>query len=86
MAKITYVATCFDTSEGIAGTLLDIHFENGLVLLVPLKTKEADPTFLRLLQEGELHNPKTDGFEVYWKGGARLSLPDIMKLAKEVSK
>lgn len=82
MAKISYVATCADPGGGRFGTLLDIHFDNGQILLLSLKEKQDDPAFLRLYHNGELNRPKTDGDSVYWKDGSRLSLREIIEIAR----
>lgn len=83
MAKISYVATCADPEGGTLGTLLDIHFHNGQVLLLSLKSKQDDPDFLRLYRNGKLSFPETDGEGIYWRDGPRLSLSEVMEMAKE---
>jgi hypothetical protein len=80
MAKIRSVAICAGDGSGLAGILLDIHFYNGQSLLLPLKSRQTDPAFLRLYQEGTLFNPKTDGNRVYWANGASLTLDEILEL------
>ncbi len=82
MAKISYVATCPDPGGGMFGILLDIHLNNGQILLLSLKEKQNDPTFLRLYHNGKLNRPKTDGNCVYWKDGSRLSFHEIMEMAR----
>ncbi len=82
MSKISYVATCADTEEEMFGTMLDIHLDNGQILLLSLKEKQDDPAFLSLYQNGELSRPKTDGGSVYWKDGPRLFLHEIMEMAR----
>ena len=84
MAKISYVATCADPEAGTLGTLLDIHFDNGQILLLSLKAKQEDEAFLKLYQDGELNRPKTDGNCVYWNNGTRLSLAEIMEMVRGI--
>lgn len=82
MSKISYVATCAEPGGEIFGILLDIHFDNGQILLLSMKDKQYDPAFLHLYQDGELNRPKTDGDSVYWKDGPRLFLHEIMEMAR----
>ncbi len=82
MSKISYVATCNEPGGGMFGTLLDIHFDNGQILLLSMKDMQEDPVFFRLYQNGELNRPKTDGCSVYWKDGPRLFLHEIMEMAR----
>lgn len=82
MSKIIYVATCAGPGVGILGTLMDIHFDNGQIILLSLKDKQDDPAFLRLYQNGELNRPNTDGDSVYWKDGPRLFFHEIMEMAR----
>ena len=82
MVKISYVTTCPDPGGGALGTLLDIHFDNEQTLLLSLKSKQNDPAFLRLYQDGDLNRPKTDGDSVYWQAGPRLSFSEIMEMTK----
>lgn len=84
MAKIRSVATCASEGAGLSGTLLDIHFQNGQGLLLSLKSKQDDPAFLRLYREGELFRPNTDGDVIYWRDGPRLTLEDVMNMARRV--
>lgn len=84
MAKIIYVATCADPGGGVFRTLLDIHFDNGQILLLSLIEKQSDPAFLSLYQKGELNRPKTDGESVYWKDGPRLFLHEILEMARRI--
>lgn len=81
MSKISYVATCAEPG-GMFGILLDIHFDNGQIILLSLKEKQNDPAFIRLYQEGELNRPKTDGDSVYWKDGTRLFFHEIIEMAR----
>lgn len=81
MAKIRYVATCVDPQAGGLGSLLDIHFDNGQILLLSFRTKQEDTAFVKLYQRGELNRPKTDGDSVYWEDGTRLSIQEIMEMA-----
>ena len=82
MTKISYVAACEDPGEGGLGILLDIHFRNGQILLLSLRSKREDPAFLSLFRNGILFCPETDGDSVYWQGGPRLSLREIMEMAR----
>jgi hypothetical protein len=82
MAKIRSVTTCAGDGPGLSGILLDIHFYNGQTLLLSLKSRQDDPAFLRLYQEGELIHPQTDGDAVYWQGGLRLTLEEVMDMAR----
>ncbi len=84
MAKIKYVATCADPKVEGFGTLLDIHFDNGQILLLSIKSKQEDPAFVKLYQRGELNRPKTDGDSVYWEDGTRLSIPEIIKMVRGI--
>lgn len=84
MVKISYVATCADPGGGTFGTLLDIHFNNGQILLLSLKAKQDDPDYLRLYSDGELNRPKSDGDSVYWQNGPRLSISEIMEMARGI--
>lgn len=84
MAKISYVAACTDPREGTLGILLDIHFSNGQILLLSLKSKQDNPAFLRLRRNGELFRPQTDGENIYWHNGPKLSLPEIMEMVREI--
>jgi predicted 2-oxoglutarate/Fe(II)-dependent dioxygenase YbiX len=82
MAKIRSVTTCAGDGAGLTGTLLDIHFHNGQSLLLSLKSRQDDPAFLRLYREGELFRPKTDGDVIYWQDGPRLTLEEVMNMAR----
>lgn len=82
MAKIRSVTTCAGDGTGLSGTLLDIHFHNGQSLLLSLKSRQNNPSFLRLYQEGELFHPKTDGDAIYWRDGPRLTLEEVMDMAR----
>ena len=52
MAKISYVATCADPEAGGLGTLLDIHFDNGQILLLSFKAKQENSAFIKLYHSG----------------------------------
>lgn len=82
MVKIRSVAICAGDSTGLTGTLLDIHFDNGQSLLLSLKSRQDDPVFLRLYQEGTLFYPETDGGAVYWRDGPRLPIEEVMDMAR----
>jgi hypothetical protein len=82
MTKIRSVATCAGDGAGLTGILLDIHFYNGQSLLLSLKSKEDDPAFFRLYRKGELPHPQTDGDAVFWQDGPRLTLEEIMDMAR----
>jgi len=82
MAKIRSVTICAGDGAELSGTLLDIHFHNGQCLLLSLKSRQNDPSFLRLYREGELFHPKTDGDAIFWRDGPRLTLEDIMNVAR----
>lgn len=82
MAIIRSVTICAGDGAGLAGTMLDIHFHNGQSLLLSLKYRQNDPSFLRLYREGELIYPKTDGDAVYWKDGPRLTMEDVINMAR----
>ncbi len=84
MSKISYVATCAEPGEGMFGILLDIHFDNGQIILLSLKEKKDNPAFLSLYISGELNRPKTDGDSIYWKNGPRLFLHEIMEMARRI--
>lgn len=84
MAKIKYVATCADPEPGGFGTMLDIHFDNGQILLLSIKSKQEDSAFVKLYQRGELNRPKTDGDSVYWEDGTRLSIPEMIKMVRGI--
>lgn len=82
MPKIRSVAICSGDGAGLDGTLLDIHFQNGQSLLLSLKSKQDDPAFLRLYKEGTLFRPKTDGDVIYWQDGPRLTVEEVMNMAR----
>jgi hypothetical protein len=82
MAKIRSVTTCAGDGSGLTGILLDIHFNNGQSLLLSLESRQDDPAFLRLYREGALSCPKTDGDIIFWRDGPRLTLEEIMYMAR----
>jgi hypothetical protein len=85
MGKIKSVSTCVADGPGLLGTLLDVHFQNGQSLLLSLQTMRNDPVFLHLYQDGGLFFPKTDGNVVYWQDGPRLTIAEMMELARRRS-
>lgn len=82
MSKIRSVTTCTGDGAGLLGILLDIHFRNGQSLLLSLKSRQVDPAFLRLYREGELSHPQTDGNAIYWRDGPRLTLEEVIDMAR----
>lgn len=84
MTKIRSVATCAGDGDGLTGTLLDIHLSNGQCLLLSLKPRQNDPAFLRLYQEGTLFQPRTDGDAIYWQDGPRLTLEEVIDMARGI--
>ena len=84
MAKISYVATCADPEAGGLGTLLDIHFDNGQILLLSFKAKQENSAFIKLYHSGKLNRPRTDGESVFWEDGTRLSITEVIEMAREI--
>ena len=82
MVKIKSVAICENDCAGLTGTMLDIHFYNGQSLLLPLKSRQDDPAFLRLYQTGELFRPETNGNNICWKNGTKLTLEEVMDMVR----
>lgn len=83
MGKIKYVGTCgIDDENGGIDAFLDIHFFNGQILLLSLKEKQNQPGFEKLFYDEQLFYPLTDGDYVYWRDGPRLSVSDILAIAR----
>lgn len=82
MLKIKSVATGIGDGEGPGEILLDIHLSNNQALLVPLKNKSKDASFIKLYRSGHLFTPQTDGQRVYWRDGTQLTLGEILLMVK----
>lgn len=60
---------------------LDIELSNGSLILFNLRPLlDEDPAYACLRAEALLPRPRTDGKSIFWPGGPRLALGEIMTL------
>jgi len=75
MAKIT--GAFMEVSER-----LNVNLDNGQDIFIPIATGPNAPRFAKILTRECEYTPRTDGTVVYWKGGPKLSLEDIMRIVE----
>ena len=80
MTKITYVSVDYDDNLPAFGAAVIIHLDNTQVLFFSLESKANDPAFDVLRDDKRLLGVKTDGDGIYWPGGPRLTLGEIMEM------
>lgn len=73
MLKIVRVGT-------VGGDMMDVHLDNGNIIMVGLENMYRMPCLAALQEDGRIYYPHTDGCDVYWKDGPRLSLAKIMQI------
>lgn len=66
----------------IGGDMLDIHLDNGNILMLEIRWLLVLPGYAALREDDRILYPHTDGTVVYWHGGPRISLEDIFALMK----
>lgn len=73
MSKIKNVSS-------VGGDMLDIHLENGNILMLDTHWLLNLPDYAVLREDDRILYPHTDGSDIYWNGGPRISLEDIFAL------
>ncbi len=69
---------------GIVGDdMMDVHLDNGHILMVSLSALLALPEFSCLREDDRVLYPKTDGDCVFWRNGPSLSLHQMMNMVEE---
>ena len=65
------------------GDKLNITFCNGQILWIPISSNSTVRHFAALTSGICSTQPKTDGTNIYWQDGPRLSVDDIMCMLEE---
>ncbi len=58
---------------------IDIQFTNAHVLLLDLDHLD-EAQYRKIVESGEWTRPKTDGQNIWWDGGPKLSIGDLMHI------
>jgi hypothetical protein len=66
----------------VGGDMLDIHLDNGNILMLETRWLLALPGYAELGEDDRILYPHTDGDSVYWRHGPRISLEEIFALMK----
>ena len=66
----------------VGGDMLDIHLDNGNILMLETKWLLAMPDYAKLSEDDRILYPHTDGDAVYWRNGPRIILEDIFALMR----
>ena len=83
MAKIKAVTVDYEEELPVFGAVAIIHLDNNGTLFLALESKANDPAFDILRDHKRVLEVKTDGDGIYWSGGPRLTLDDIMEMLRE---
>lgn len=67
--------------DAMESDVLDIELSNGNTLLLKIEAVLGLPGFAKLNEDDRILYPHTDGKSIYWRGGQRLSVEDIRRLA-----
>lgn len=68
---------------GIVGDdMLDVQLSNGNILMLELAPLLECTAFAPLKEDDRILYPKTDGGSVYWRGGPRLTLDEIVEMLR----
>ena len=73
MPKITRVGA-------LDGDRLDVELSNGNTILLYAKLIWELPGFEALREDDRVLYPKTDGNDLYWQGGPRLNIQEIITI------
>ncbi len=61
---------------------IDIQFTNAHVILLDMDHLDG-PQYKHIMESGEWIRPKTDGQNIWWNGGPKLSIADLMHVLTE---
>lgn len=62
------------------GDMLDIHLDNGNILLLDCALLLRQPGFEGLAEDGRVYFPQAAKNHIFWKDGPELTLTDIVRL------
>lgn len=83
VVKIKNVYMDLRVINGKPDISLDIHLDNGQIIIYSVDADENDPRFLIFLEEDYQEQPKTDGSRIYWRDGPSIHIDDIMASLKK---
>jgi hypothetical protein len=72
----------YDESMPLFKSAMIVHLDNNSTIFLSLEPKADDAAFDALRDEKQLFAAKTDGDNIYWPDGPRLTLDEIMEMLR----